>query len=245
MGGRVEDWRRELDEQAAVPANPINPQLVARELSRALPDRAIVTADSGTSVSWYARHVDLREGMRGSVSGQLASMGVGVPYAIGAKFAHPDRPVIAMLGDGSMQMNGLAELLTIARYSDRWSDPRIVIAVLDNGDLNMVTWEQRVMAGDPRFAASQDLPRVDYAAVARAMGLQSLRVERPEGVAGAWAQAFAANAPFVLDFVVDPDVPPMPPHVTFEEARNLMFALAHGDTEREGVIRQAVRSVLS
>jgi pyruvate dehydrogenase (quinone) len=244
MGGHVEDWRRSLDHDAAVAASPINPQLVARELSRALPDRAIVTADSGTSVSWYARHVDLREGMRGSVSGQLASMGVGVPYAIGAKFAHPDRPVVSLLGDGSMQMNGLAELLTIARYAHRWSDPRMVIAVLDNGDLNMVTWEQRVMAGDPRLAASQDLPKVDYAAVAHAMGLASRRVERPEDVADAWAEAFAADAPFVLDFVVDPDVPPMPPHVTFEEAKHLMFALAHGDSERTGVVRQAVRAML-
>lgn len=237
-------WREQCRDQAQVSADPINPELVARELSAALPDRAIVTADSGTSVSWYARHVDLREGMRGSVSGQLASMGVGVPYAIGAKFAHPDRPVVAFLGDGSMQMNGLAELLTIKRYHEPWSNQQFVVAVLDNSDLNMVTWEQRVMAGDPRFAAAQDLPRADYAAIARAMGLNAERVDDPEEVAGAWHRAFAAGQPTVLDFVVDPDVPPLPPHITFEQARHFMFALAKGDDRRRGIIRQNVRNLV-
>ncbi|MBC7461715.1 MAG: thiamine pyrophosphate-requiring protein, partial [Thermoleophilia bacterium] len=242
----INDWRAQLEVTAPGDGSdgPIDPRLVARELSRQLPDRAIVTADSGTSVSWYARYVDLRAGMRGSVSGQLASMGVGVPYAIGAKLAHPDRPVITLLGDGSMQMNGLAELLTIQRYRDRFTDPRLIIAVLDNGDLNMVTWEQRVMAGDPRLPASQDLPRVDYAEVARAMGLTGIRIERPDDVAGAWRQAFAADGPVLLDFVTDPNVPPMPPHVTFAEARNLMFALAHGDEERTGIVKRVIADTL-
>jgi pyruvate dehydrogenase (quinone) len=242
----IRDWRDTLDVQPpdASDERPIDPRLVARELSRSLPDHAIVTADSGTSVSWYARYVDLRPGMRGSVSGQLASMGVGVPYAIGAKLAHPDRPVVTLLGDGSMQMNGLAELLTIQRYRDRFTDPRLVVAVLNNSDLNMVTWEQRVMAGDPRFAASQDLPQVNYAAVAQSMGMHAIRVEDPANVAAAWRDAWAAGEPTLLDFVVDPDVPPMPPHVTFEEAKHLMFALARGDSERLGVARRGIESVL-
>ncbi|MCW2924588.1 MAG: thiamine pyrophosphate protein binding domain protein [Thermoleophilia bacterium] len=241
----VAKWDAQVVREAEVPADPINPQHVAVELSRHLPDRAIVTADSGTSVSWFARHLHLREGMRGTLSGQLASMGVGVPYAIGAKFAHPDRPVVAFVGDGSMQMNGLAELLTIARYAERWPNQQLVVVVLDNGDLNMVTWEQRVMAGDPRFDASQDLPPVDYAAVARAMGIGAERVEDPAEVAGAFDRAFAANAPFLLDMVVDPNVPPMPPHVTFEQAKHLMFALAKGDSERGGIIRQTIRETVA
>jgi pyruvate dehydrogenase (quinone) len=240
----VVTWRAECRGQADVEADPINPELVAIAMSDALPDRAIVTADSGTSVSWYARHVELREGMRGSVSGQLASMGVGVPYAIGAKFAHPDRPVVAFLGDGSMQMNGMAELLTVLHYHERWSNQQFVVAVLDNSDLNMVTWEQRVMAGDPRYAASLDLPRADYAAIATAMGLHAERVDDPAEVAGAWQRAFAAGRPAVIDFVVDADVPPMPPHVSFEQAKHLMFALAHGDEDRGGIVRQAVRNVV-
>ena len=108
--------------------------------------------------------------MRGSLSGNLATMGPGVPYAIGAKFAHPDRPVIAFVGDGAMQMNGMAELITIARYWREWSDPRLIVAVLHNDDLNQVTWEMRAMGGAPKFAESQTIPEVAYAALRRAAG---------------------------------------------------------------------------
>jgi pyruvate dehydrogenase (quinone) len=237
IANNMEAWWKQVDETAQVPAHPINPEQVAWELSRALPDRAIVTADSGTSVSWYARHVRLRAGMRGSLSGQLASMGVGVPYAIGAKFAHPDRPVVAFVGDGAMQMNGLAEILTIVKYRDRWPNRQFVIGVLNNSDLNMVTWEQRVMEGDPRFDASQDLPKVDYAAIARDMGIGGERIESPDDVKGAWERAFASGSPILLDFVVDPNIPPMPPHVTFEEAKQFMFSLAKGDSQRRDIVR--------
>jgi pyruvate dehydrogenase (quinone) len=244
MRDHVSDWLAELERAADAQATPINPQRVARELSRHLPDHAIVTADSGTSVSWYARHVELRTGMRGSVSGQLASMGVGVPYALGAKEANPDRPVVALLGDGSMQMNGLAELLTVRHRCARWADPRLVVAVLDNRDLNMVTWEQRAMAGDPRFAPSQDLPPTDYAAVARAMGLRAIRVDHPDAVADAWAEAFSASEPVLLDFVVDPDVPPLPPHISIEQAKHFLFSMLRGDSERGGVLAETLRGAL-
>src|SRR5918993_5166174 len=147
-------------------ADPINPQRVALELSERLPERSVVTADSGTTTVWYARNLRFRRGTMGSVSGTLATMGCAVPYAIAAKFAFPDRPVIALAGDGAMQMNGLSELITVAARWRDWADPRFVVCVLNNRDLSEVSWEQRETEGEPRFAASQDLPDVPYASVA-------------------------------------------------------------------------------
>jgi pyruvate dehydrogenase (quinone) len=178
----ITDWRALMQERAAESANPINPQLLFTELSTRLPDGAIVTSDSGSAANWYARDISLRRGMRGSLSGNLASMGAGVPYAIAAKFAHSERPVFALMGDGAMQMNGLAELLTVAKYRARWTDQRFYVLVLHNNDLSQVTWEQRVMLGNPKFSASQDLPDLDYAAFAESIGLRGIRVETPEQV---------------------------------------------------------------
>lgn len=156
---RVLRWRETVQARAAVTANPVNPQLPFVELSERLPTDCIVTCDSGSAANWYARDVQLREGMMGSVSGGLASMGCGVPYAVAAKLAYPGRPVIALVGDGAMQMLGINELITIAHRWREWSNPTLVVMVLNNGDLNLVTWEQRVMGGDPRFADSQWLPQ--------------------------------------------------------------------------------------
>ena len=124
--------------------------------------------------------------MRGSLSGTLATMGPGVPYVIGAKWAHPDRPAIALVGDGAMQMNGLAELITIAHYWQQWADPRLIVAILHNNDLNQVTWEMRAMEGAPKFAESQTLPDVDYAAFARSLGLAGINIDDPERLGPAW-----------------------------------------------------------
>jgi pyruvate dehydrogenase (quinone) len=179
--------------------------------------------------------------MRGSLSGTLATMGPGVPYAIGAKFAHPDRPAIAMVGDGAMQMNGLAELITVKHYWDQWADPRLIVAVIHNNDLNQVTWEMRAMAGAPKFTESQSLPDVDYAGFARSLGLHAINVETVEQVGPAWDSALAADRPTVLDVRCDPNVPPIPPHATFSQMKDAGLALLQGDEDRWGVIRQGVK----
>ncbi|HEV7253456.1 MAG TPA: thiamine pyrophosphate-requiring protein [Mesorhizobium sp.] len=225
-------------------ADPVNPQRVAHELSERLPDGAIVTADSGTTSVWYARNLKFRQGMMGSVSGTLATMGCAVPYAVAAEFAHPDRPVIALAGDGAMQMNGLNELITISKYWRRWADPRLVVMVLNNRDLAYVTWEERVQAGDPKFEASQQLPDVPYAEWAKLIGLDGLRVERPEDVGPAWDRALSAQKPFVLDMVTDPNVPPLPPHITLKQARHFMSAVLGGEPEAGSVLANAARQVI-
>jgi len=244
----VASSHEELRGMALAPADPINPQRVAFELSSRLPDHCIVTADSGTTTVWYARNLSFRRGMMGSVSGTLATMGCAVPYAIAAKFAYPDRPVIALAGDGAMQMNGMAELVTISKYWERWADPRLIVMALNNRDLAYVTWEERVQTGDPKWEPSQKLPDVPYAEFARSIGLDGLRVEDPDQVGPAWDRALAADRPFVLDMVTDPNVPPLPSHITLEQARHFMGALAKGDPDSGSVVvntaRQIVGSIL-
>jgi pyruvate dehydrogenase (quinone) len=240
----VQDWWKVVETRALEPADPINPQLVFHELSKRLPERAIVTSDSGSAANWYARDVRLRGGMLASLSGTLATMGPGVPYAIAAKFAHPDRPVIALVGDGAMQMNGLAELITIAKYRDRWSDQRLVVLVLNNRDLNQVTWEQRAMSGDPKFLESQELPDVPYAHWAESIGLHGIRTEDPAELGTCWERAFSSDRPTVFEVVCDPEVPPLPPHITLEEARSFASAIMHGDPGRRRMIAQSIRQKL-
>jgi pyruvate dehydrogenase (quinone) len=240
----VAEWWRLTEDRARQTTEPMNPQVVFWELSEHLPGGSIVTADSGSSTNWYARDVRLRDGMRASLSGTLATMGSAVPYAIAAKFAHPERCVVALVGDGTMQMNGNAELLTIAKYHERWADPRLVVLVTHNNDLNQVTWEQRAMEGDPKFAASQDIPDMDYAAYAHMIGLEGIRVERPDEVGPAYERAFGADRPVVIDAVVSGAVPPIPPHVEWDQAKALMRALMHGDPDAGDVIRASVKQVL-
>jgi len=240
----VAEWWRVLEARARNAADPINPQWVFWELSPRLPDGCIITADSGTSADWFARDLKLRRGMMASLSGNLATMGPGVPYAIAAKFAHPDRVVIACVGDGAMQMNGINELITIAKYWMRWSDPRLVVLVLNNRDLNQVTWEQRVFEGDPKYEASQDVPDFPYAEYARSLGLDVVKVDRPDQVGAAWDRAFAADRPFVLEAYTDPNVPPLPPHITVKQAREFASSMIKGDPDAGGVIRQSFRDLI-
>jgi pyruvate dehydrogenase (quinone) len=241
----VAHWWRVLEERAMNDADPINPQRVFWELSSRLPDNCILSADSGSAANWFARDLKLRRGMMASLSGNLATMGCGVPYAIAAKFAHPDRVAIALVGDGAMQMNGLNELITIAKYWRRWSDPRLVVLVLNNRDLNQVTWEQRVMEGNPKFEASQAIPDLDYAHFARQLGLRGVRVESPDQIGGAWDEALAGDRPFVLDLVTDPEVPPLPPHITFEQAKMFALAVAKGDRGRRAMIDRSLKDKLA
>jgi pyruvate dehydrogenase (quinone) len=237
-------WWDVVGSRAMDPGDPINPERVFWELSSRLPDRSIITCDSGSAANWFARDLKIRKGMRCSLSGNLATMGSGVPYAIGAKFAYPDRPVVALVGDGALQMNGLMELLTIAKYWKRWPDPRLVILVLHNNDLNQVTWEMRAMEGDPKFAASQELPDFDYAHFAETAGLIGIRVDRPDDVAGAWERAFAADRPVLVDALTDPNIPPLPPHITFKQAKAMMSSMLKGDPDLGAVVRKSFRGVL-
>ncbi|MGK5632341.1 thiamine pyrophosphate-requiring protein [Streptomyces sp. URMC 123] len=238
----VERWWEVLARRAEVSADPINPEFVAHCLDPLLPPNAIVTADSGSATNWYARHIRMRGTMRGSLSGTLATMGCGVPYAIGAKFAHPDRPVVALVGDGAMQMNGLAELITAAKYRFAWEDPRLVIGVWNNRDLNQVTWEMRAMGGAPQFLPSQQLPDVSYAAFAESLGLTGIRVEKPDEVTAGWQRALTADGPAVVEFLTDPSVPPIPPHATWEQLESTVASLVKGDAERLGVAKQGLKA---
>ncbi|KUM79329.1 thiamine pyrophosphate-requiring protein [Streptomyces griseorubiginosus] len=238
----VKRWRDVMDRRAQQSADPINPEYVARALDPLLPDDVIVTSDSGSTANWYARHLTMRPGMRSSLSGTLATMGPGVPYAIGAKFAHPDRPAIALVGDGAMQMNGMAELITAAKYRELWEDPRLIIAVWNNHDLNQVTWEMRAMEGAPSFLPSQQLPDVQYAAFARSLGLTGIRVEKPEDVEAAWRAGLAADGPAVLEFLTDPAVPPIPPHATWEQMEATAAAILKGDADRGSMVKQGFKA---
>ncbi|MBY8883422.1 thiamine pyrophosphate-requiring protein [Streptomyces sp. PTM05] len=238
----VSRWREVMERRAAVEADPVNPEYVVQALDAQVPHDAIVSADSGSAANWYARHLRMRGSMRGSLSGTLATMGPGVPYAIGAKFAHPERPAIALVGDGAMQMNGLAELITAAKYWRDWSDPRLVVAVFNNQDLNQVTWEMRAMSGAPQFVESQALPDVRYADVAVSFGLLGSRVEEPGQVADAWRAALAADRPYVIDFRTDPAVPPIPPHATWDQIEAAAAAVVQGDPDRASMVRQGFKA---
>jgi pyruvate dehydrogenase (quinone) len=238
----VARWWETMDKEAMVSADPINPMRLFSELSPQLPENAIVTADSGSSANWYARNLRFRGDMRGSLSGTLATMGPGVPYGIGAKFGHPDRPVIVFAGDGAMQMNGMAELITIKRYWSEWQDPRLIIAILHNNDLNQVTWEMRAMAGAPKFAESQNLPDVDFAAFAASLGLNAMAIKDPDELSDAWRNALSADRPTVLDVFTDPDMPPIPPHATWEQFKSATAAVLAGDEDRVGFVKVGLKT---
>jgi pyruvate dehydrogenase (quinone) len=240
--GNVARWWEVMERQAMVDADPVNPMRIVWELSERIPDDAVVTADSGSAANWYARHLRMRGRMRGSLSGTLATMGPAVPYAIGAKFADPNRPVVALVGDGAMQMNGLAELLTIRRYADLWADRRLVVCVLHNNDLNQVTWELRAMGGAPKFEESQVLPDVSYADLARSIGLTGIAVDKAEELGPAWDHALAADHPVVLDVRCDPEVPPIPPHASWDQIKATTEALLKGDPQAWDMITKGMRT---
>jgi pyruvate dehydrogenase (quinone) len=239
----IERWWRILEERAGESADPLNPQLVYHELSKRLPDGCILLADSGSATNWWARHLRMRKGMKAALSGTLATMCPGVPYALAAKFAFPERPVIASLGDGAMQMLGNAALVDIAHYAERWSNKQCIVLVLNNKDLNQVTWEQRVMSGDAKLEASQVLPDFHFARYAEVLGLKGIRVDRPEDVVPAWEEALAAQVPVVYEAMTDPEVPPLPPHIKLEQAQKLAKALP-GDPHAGRIIKQSVKGKL-
>ena len=243
--GWITDWWKTLEKRAIEPAKAgVNPQRTVWELSPRVPANAIVTSDSGSVANWYARDLKIRRGMMCSLSGGLASMGAAVPYAIAAKFTHPERPVIALVGDGAMQMNNMAELITVSKYWKQWSDPRWICMVLNNQDLNQVTWEQRVMEGDPKFEASQDIPSVPYHKFAELIGLKGFYVDDPERLAAVWDEAFASDRPVVIEVKADPNVPPLPPHITLHHAKAFATTLMKGDPNEGNVIVDTAKQVL-
>jgi pyruvate dehydrogenase (quinone) len=239
----IQEWWKVLEARALTDADPINPQRVFWELSSRLPDNCILTSDSGSAANWYARDLKIRRGMMASLSGTLATMGPGVPYAVAAKFAFPDRVAIALVGDGAMLMNGVNELVTIANYWREWSDPRLIVMVLANQDLNQVTWEQRALSGDPKFEASQRVPKFSFAGYADLVGLIGMRVEQPEEIGRAWDEALSASRPVVLDIQVDPEVPTIPPHITFAQARNFMTSVM-SDPNAPSMLRASMKDAL-
>lgn len=242
---QVQEWWQVMEERAMAPAKPVNPQRVVWEMSPLLPDDAIVTSDSGSCANWFARDYRVKQGQRATLSGGLACMGAAVPYAIAAKFAYPHKPVVALVGDGAMQMNNMAELITIQKYWQGWSDPRLIVCVFNNQDLNQVTWEQRVMEGNPRFEASQDIPNVHYAAFAEMLGLKGIFVDDPEKLSSAWQEALSSDRPVVLEVKTDPEVAPLPPHITFKQAKAFMASMLKGDRGAAQVIGDTASQLLN
>ncbi|HJP98494.1 MAG TPA: thiamine pyrophosphate-dependent enzyme, partial [Rhodanobacteraceae bacterium] len=241
----VSEWWQVLEARAMHEADPINPERVFWEASKRLPDNCILSSDSGSAANWYARDIKIRRGMMASLSGGLATMGPGVPYVIGAKFAFPDRVAIALVGDGAMQMNGNAELITIADYWKEWQDPRLVIVVLNNRDLNQVTWEERVQEGDPRYDAAQHVPDFPYARYAEMVGLKGILVNQPAQIGPAFDAAFAADRPCVIEAITDPEVPPLPPHITFKQAKSFAESMLKGDSKTPAIIRDSAREMMA
>lgn len=242
---QVHAWWQVMEERAMAPAKPVNPQRVVWEMSPLLPEDAIVTSDSGSCANWFARDYRVKQGQRASLSGGLACMGAAVPYAIAAKFAFPDKPVVALVGDGAMQMNNMAELITIQKYWQGWGDGRLIVCVFNNQDLNQVTWEQRVMEGNPRFEASQDIPNVHYAAFAEMLGLKGIFVDDPEKLSAAWQEALSSDRPVVLEVKTDPEVAPLPPHITLKQAKSFMTSMLKGDRGAAQVIGDTASQLLN
>ncbi len=246
----IERWWEILADRAMdEPSAPgmVNPLRVFHELSPLLPDRLLTTADSGSATNWWARHLKFRAGMRGALSGTLATMCPGLPYALSAKLAYPDRPVIACMGDGAFQMLGINALVDVVKYQHEWAgrNPTFIVLVLNNGDLNQVTWEQRVLAGDPRLEASQVLPDFPYARYAELLGLRGIRVDAGEDVRAAWEQALACDRPVLLEAVTDPEYPPLPPHIRFEQAKSMASALLSRDPHAGRIVRESVKGKLA
>ena len=242
----IRTWNRIMADRASQSfGGLVNPQAVAAELSPRLPDGAILTSDSGSATNWWARHIAMRDGMQASLSGTLATMGPGTPYAIAARFAYPDRPVICFEGDGAFQMNGMNEMITVKRYLDRLGGPPpLIFCVFNNQDLNQVTWEQRAMAGDPKFPGSQNIPDVPYHKYAELLGLRGIYCDQPGEVGKAWDEALASDVPVVLEFRTDPDVPPLPPHIMKDQAKKSVKAELH-DPERMGLAARGFRQKLA
>jgi pyruvate dehydrogenase (quinone) len=240
----LKSWWQTLKDRAMDTAEPLNPQRVFYELSPRLPDNAILTADSGSVANWYARDLKIRRGMKASLSGGLASLGAGTPYAVAGKMAYPDRTVIACMGDGAMQMNGLNVMITISKYWKKWSNPRLIVLVLNNRDLNQVTWEERIQLGAGKTESTQSIPDFPYHRYAELIGLKGIFVDHPDKVGAAWDEALAADRPVIFEAYTDPNVPPLPPHITLKDAKNFMMMMPE-EPELRSVLKNSAKELLT
>ena len=240
----IDDWWKVLESRAMNPADPINPQRVFWELSPRLPEHCIVTADSGSVANWYGRDLKFRRGMKGSLSGSLASLGAATPYALAAKMAYPERPVIGTIGDGAMQMNGMNVMITVSKYWKKWSNPTFIMMVLNNRDLNQVTWEERVQLGDGKTESTQAIPDLPYAKYAELLGLKGIFCNDPDKIGDAWDEALAAKSPVILEFYTDPNVPPLPPHITLKDAEHFMTMIPE-EPELGSVLKNTAKELVS
>jgi pyruvate dehydrogenase (quinone) len=240
----VAEWWETLRERAMEPADPVNPQRIFHELSPRLPDDVIMTGDSGSVANWYARDIKMRRGMKGSLSGGLASLGAATPYAFAAKMAYPDRPVIGFIGDGAMQMNGLNVMITVGKYWQRWADPRFIIMVLNNRDLNQVTWEERIQLGAGKTPLTQSIPDFPYHKYADLIGLKGIHCDDPDKIGAAWDEALASDRPVIMNMRADPNVPPLPPHITLKDAKNFI-TMMQDEPELASVIKNSARQLLA
>jgi pyruvate dehydrogenase (quinone) len=245
IADEMKDWEAEMVELAHVDADPISPRRVFYELNQRLPDDAIVTCDAGSTADWYGHHIRLRGRMMGDLSGRLATMLAAMPYAVAAKFAHPDRPVICTIGDGAFQMLGMNELITIKKYMKEWTNKQFIVMVLHNDDLTQVSWEMRTEDANPRWEGSQDLESIDYAGYARVLGFNGIKVADPDEVGDAWDRAFAHDGLTLLDMHTDKNVPPLPPHISAEYAKNTFTALLKGDPDEWGVVRDSAQALVA
>ena len=240
----VQAWWNTLEDRAMQSANPINPQRIFWEASKRLPENCIMTGDSGSVANWYGRDIKMRRGMMGSLSGSLASLGAATPYAVAAKFAFPDRVVLAFIGDGAMQMNGLNVMITISKYWKEWSNPKLIVMVLNNQDLNQVTWEERVQLGSGKTESTQAIPDFAYDKYAELLGLKGIVVRDPEKLGAAWDEAFAADRPVIMNVYADPNVPPLPPHITFKDAKNFVTMMGT-EPELGSVLKNSAKELLA
>ena len=244
IASNLEAWWKVVESRAMASADPVNPQRIFTEMSKQLPDNVILTADSGSVANWYARDIKIRRGMKGSLSGGLASLGAATPYAVAAKMAFPDRPVIGFIGDGAFQMNGMNVMITVSKYWKQWSDPRFVIMVLNNRDLNQVTWEERVASGVGKTESTQSIPDLPYHKYAELLGLHGIFVNDPDKLAAGWEEALSCGKPCVLEVYADPNVPPLPPHISLQDAKNFMTSMAT-EPELGSVLKNTVKEVVS
>ena len=240
----LKEWWETLESRAMNSAEPLNPQRVFWELSPRLPDNAIITADSGSVANWFARDLKMRRGMKASLSGGLASLGAGTPYGLAGKMAYPDRTVIACMGDGAMQMNGLNVMITISKYWKEWSNPRLIVLVLNNRDLNQVTWEERIKLGAGKTESTQSIPDFPYHRYAELIGLKGIFVDSPDRVGAAWDEALSADRPVILEAYTDPNVPPLPPHITLEEAKHFV-SMIPSEPELGSVLKNSAKELLA
>jgi pyruvate dehydrogenase (quinone)/pyruvate oxidase len=227
------EWRALMEERGTRPDRPMKPEVVAHELGRRLPPDAIVSCDSGTVATWWARHIPVRRGQMHSLSGTLASMANGVPYAIAAAVAHPGRPSIAFVGDGGFSML-MAEFATAVKYS-----LPVKVVVIKNNSLGMIKWEQMVFLGNPEYGC--DLQPIDFAAFARACGGAGFTVDDPARCGAVLEEALAVPGPALVEAVVDPYVPPMPANITVDQARKFAEALAKGQPAAGKIVRTVLK----